>query len=261
MKKLSSIYCFTNLINNKKYIGSTIADVKKRYSQHIYNATHENCHQYNYPLYQAMRKYGIENFSFEVLFQTECEEEKIRQIEHEYIIKYSSVSPYGYNQTDNTSHPINSIEAYKKMSETKRNNAKQVAEIDENNNIIKIWRSIVDCAEELSLNEKHIAGCCRGERKTTGGKRFFWLDENNHLIIPEYNRDLYKGEKGTTQVQSTSRKVSKIDIKTLQVIETYDTLALAARENNCDSSGIAKVCRGKRKTCGGFIWKYIDTLN
>lgn len=209
--KISTIYCFTNLLNNKKYIGSTIQEPNIRYNQHIYNATHENTHQYNYPLYEAIRKYGLENFSFEILFQKECSEEEIRLIEKEYILSYNTVSPNGYNQTDNTEHPINAIESYQKMSETKREKAKRVALIDNNDNIIKIFRSIVDCAEELNENEKKIAACCRGERKTTGGKRFYWLDENNNLIVPEYKRDLYKGEAGTTQIQSTNRKVAKIN--------------------------------------------------
>lgn len=261
MIRKCSIYCFTNKINNKKYIGSTIVEPNVRYNQHIYNVKHENVHQYNYPLYQAIRKYGIENFIFEILEQKECMEQEIRQLEREYILKYNTISPNGYNQTDNTEHPINAKESYAKMSETKREKAKCVAEIDNNNQIIQIWRSVVDCAENLKLNEKHIASCCRGERKTTGGKRFYWLDENNNLIIPEYKRDFYKGAKGTTQIQSTSKKVNKIDKNTNEVLDTYDTLALAARENNCDSSGIAKVCRGIRKTCGGFKWSYYEENN
>jgi len=59
---MNTIYCFTNLINNKKYVGSTISKPNVRYNQHIYNAFHKNTHQYNYPLYQAIRKYGIINF-------------------------------------------------------------------------------------------------------------------------------------------------------------------------------------------------------
>ena len=259
MKKLCSIYCFTNQINNKKYIGSTIVEPNVRYNQHKYNASHKNTHQYNYPLYQAFRKYGIEKFTFEILEQKECEEQEIRQLERDYILRYNTISPYGYNQTENTLHPINNIKSYKKMSETKRENAKCVVEIDNTFSIIKKWRSIADCAEDLHLNEKHIAACCRGERKTTGEKRFCWIDDdNNKLIIPEYHRDSYKGEKGTTQIQSSSRKVNKIDKNTNEILNTYDTLAMAARENNCDSSAIAKVCRGIRKTCGGFKWAYYE---
>lgn len=41
------------------------------------------------------------------------------------------------------------------------------------------------------------------------------------------------------------------DIKTLEGIE-----AIAAADNNCDASGISKVCNGKRNKCGGFKWEY-----
>lgn len=255
---MNYIYCFTNLINNKKYIGSTISQPNIRYNQHIYNATHETSHQYNYPLYQAIRKYGIENFSFEIIEQKDCSEFEIRQLEQKYIIQLNTLSPNGYNQTLNTEHPINDIYSYKKMSETKREKSKKVALVDENNNIISIYRSIVDCAEALNEDEKKIGACCRGERKTTNNKKFYWLDETNNIIIPEYKRDCYKGSEGTTQIQSSSRKVAKIDSISNEILATYDTIALAARENNCDSSAISKVCRGVRKQCGGFIWKYLN---
>ena len=261
MKNKSYIYCFTNKINNKKYIGSTVSSPNKRYNQHIYNAFHPEAEKYNYPLYSAIRKYGINNFDFSILIEMECDEKDIRLIEKTFIEKFNTISPNGYNQTNETLHPSSDPIINKKISETKRNNSKQVAELDKNNSIQQIWRSVADCAEDLKLNEKHIAACCRGERKTTGEKRFCWLDENNNLIIPKYKRDNYKGEKGTTQIQSSSRKVNKINKTTHQILETYDTLALAARENNCDSSGIAKVCRGIRKTCGGFKWSYYEENN
>jgi hypothetical protein len=51
--------------------------------------------------------------------------------------------------------------------------------------------------------------------------------------------------------------VAKINKDTNEIIEIYDTIALAARENNCDNSAISKVCNGTRNSCGGFKWKYI----
>lgn len=79
------------------------------------------------------------------------------------------------------------------------------------------------------------------------------------MIIPKYNRNSYKGKIGTTQKQITNRKVAKIDIETNEILMIYDSVALASRENNCDSSAITKVCKKKRQTCGGFKWKYIET--
>jgi group I intron endonuclease len=253
-----SIYCFTNLVNGKKYIGSTITTPEHRYSQHIYNATHDNGDgKYNYPLYQALRKYGIDNFKFEVLLQQSCSEQELRELEKQYIIKFNCLSPNGYNQTLNTAHPLMDAASIKKVSETKREQAKQVAEVNQKQEILHIWRSIVDCAEETGLDETKIAAVCRGERLTTGQRVFYWLDENKHLIIPEYHRVQYKGAKGTTQIQSSSKQVAKIDLKTNEILATYPTIALAARENNCDNSAISKVCRGLRNQTGGYKWQYI----
>lgn len=259
MIKKCYIYCFTNLINGKQYIGSTIGDPQHRYNQHVYNSKHkENNPKYDYPLYQSFRKRGLENYKFEVIFEKECTEQEIREIEHDYIIKYNTLSPNGYNQTDNTVQPMMTSDIVEKVKETKRKKAKEVVEVDTNNNILNKWRSIIDCAEDLKLDEKKIASVCRGERKTTGNKIFRWLDENNDIITPEYKRDNYKGAEGTTQIQSSSRKIAKIDLQTNEILEEYSTIALAARENNCDPSCISKVCRGIRKRAGGFSWKYID---
>ena len=148
------------------------------------------------------------------------------------------------------------------MSKTKRENAKDVAEVDQENKILNIWRSIADCAEETGLNEKKIAACCRGEILTTEKRIFRWIDNNNgELIIPEYkigNAFSYKGKVGTTQKQKTNRKVMQKNLKTGEIIAIYDSIALASRETGCDNSGISKACRGNRSHCGGFKWEYVN---
>ena len=256
---LCTIYRFTNLITGKQYYGSTIVDPKIRYNQHIYNATHPENPKYNYPLYCSIRKRGLDNYKFEIIEQRDCTEREIRQIEHEYIKKYNTLCPNGYNQTSNTEHPLNDPATYAKMKETKRENAKDVVEINQEGNIINHWRSIVDCAEaNPDLDEKKIAAVCRGERLTTANRIFRWIDEDENIIEPEYKRDEYKGAEGTTQIQSSSRQVAKINLETKEIIEIYPTIALAARENNCDPSGISKVCRGLRNKAGNFGWKYIN---
>lgn len=62
--KLSGVYSITNKINGKRYIGSS-KNILYRYSTHfssLRNNTHKNKHLQN-----AVNKYGIENFSFEII--------------------------------------------------------------------------------------------------------------------------------------------------------------------------------------------------
>lgn len=91
------IYKITNNINDKCYIGQS-RDIKKRWVSHKNAPFNPNLKEYNYPLYQAIRKYGLENFSFEVL--EECQVESLNEKEDFWIKKYNSIdSSYGYNQT------------------------------------------------------------------------------------------------------------------------------------------------------------------
>ena len=76
--KISGIYKITNTITGDFYIGSS-KDVKKRW------ANHKCCNSPNMIIAKAIKKYGVENFKFEILFQglsiEEAEEkELIRKI-------------------------------------------------------------------------------------------------------------------------------------------------------------------------------------
>ena len=56
------IYKITNTINSDCYIGYTSLSLEARFKKHWYN--HKNGNTY---LYKAMRKYGFDNFSIEIL--------------------------------------------------------------------------------------------------------------------------------------------------------------------------------------------------
>ena len=84
------IYKITNLINNHCYIGQSV-DIARRWRQH------KNDYQFsNYPLYAAFRKYGLENFSFEII--EECSINELNEKEIYWIAYYDSYNK-GYNQT------------------------------------------------------------------------------------------------------------------------------------------------------------------
>jgi len=85
------IYKATNQINDKSYIGQTTKKLSKR----IYN--HQKSKR-NLPFYNAISKYGIKNFTWEVL--EKCDNQKqLNEMEFHYIKQYNTLSPNGYNLT------------------------------------------------------------------------------------------------------------------------------------------------------------------
>lgn len=89
------IYKITNKVNGKSYIGQSV-NIQKRFNAHRSAAFNLNNRLYESPLYRAIRKYGIENFDFEIL--EECNEEDLNDKEIFYINKYETHSKNGYNQ-------------------------------------------------------------------------------------------------------------------------------------------------------------------
>ena len=90
------IYKITNLVNQKSYIGQSV-NIDKRLKEHINDAFNPNRKEYDYPLSRAYRKYGVENFSKEVLCI--CSKEELNEKE-EYYIKIFNSKENGYNQQD-----------------------------------------------------------------------------------------------------------------------------------------------------------------
>ena len=89
------IYCYTNLINGKKYIGQTL-NPAQRYKSHKSVAFNPNDPEYDSIIHRAFRKYGYENFKYEVLDEAETVEE-LNGLEIYYIAHYNTQIPNGYN--------------------------------------------------------------------------------------------------------------------------------------------------------------------
>ena len=89
------IYCITNLINEKKYVGKTTYSITKRFQEHCKDSKKERCERR--PLYNAMNKYGIENFVVEELI--ECPNDELDSYEKMYIEKLQTYGHNGYNAT------------------------------------------------------------------------------------------------------------------------------------------------------------------
>ena len=81
------IYKITNKVNGKSYIGQTRYTIEFRWKQHQHKK--DNTYFHN-----AIHKYGIENFSIEIL--EKCDIEDLNSREIFYIAKYDTFVN-GYN--------------------------------------------------------------------------------------------------------------------------------------------------------------------
>jgi group I intron endonuclease len=95
---MCGIYKITNLINGKVYIGQSV-DIGARWRKHHNEPFDVNSHQYNCSLYRAIRKYGLDYFSFEII--EECKKEDLNEREKYWVSQYNSHNKnFGYNETE-----------------------------------------------------------------------------------------------------------------------------------------------------------------
>ena len=92
---MTGIYKITNLINGHAYVGQA-KDIERRWTQEKNASKNQSNPGYNYPLMKAFRKYGIENFNFEIVEECDINDLNNREI---YWIEFYDTFFNGYNQT------------------------------------------------------------------------------------------------------------------------------------------------------------------
>ena len=92
-KKPCGIYKITNIKNKKSYIGKSVEIVPKRWTEHIKTSLNIGSISRT-KIHDAMKEYGIENFTFEIL--EECPKDKLSERE-KYWIDFYETNTYGYN--------------------------------------------------------------------------------------------------------------------------------------------------------------------
>ena len=86
------IYKITNIVNNKVYIGKTLETMEKRWKEHQKDSSRFT----DRPLYRAMNKYGLENFTIEIIDEPNIDLLSERE---SYWIEYYKSYHHGYNAT------------------------------------------------------------------------------------------------------------------------------------------------------------------
>lgn len=238
------IYCIENKVNNKKYIGLS-HNIENRWKSHI-RALNCNKHINSY-LQSSWNKYGENSFDFYIIEQ--CADNVIKERERYYISLYNTLNrEYGYNQTSGGDGvkdlDFNCVEKIS-ISET----LYPVVQLDKMGNLVGEYRNCRVAAKAIKAKTENIRNCCnkRYGCKTIGG--FIWMykfDYEQNACDVNY----YKPQKCGKPVNQYT-----IDGK---FITMFRDAREAERQTGCSYKHISSVCTGKRKTCGGYIWRFAN---
>jgi group I intron endonuclease len=264
------IYKITNTVNSKCYIGVTTKEnPNERWLSHK-TAIRSNI---GCPLLQkAVKKYGEESFKFEVLII--CFNEDVFKFENDYIIKYNTMSPNGYNvaiggikgpsflgkhHSEETKQIISKkSREYNNRPEIKEQHRQRAIELNKKRNTGELLRKSEKWQNAI------LEGRIGGHSKTAEGKK----------NISEGLKEYYKKRKEDPDYKKTSNenreKMSEIRRKKYgkkvsqytkegQLIASFDSIIEAAeKEVNVSACSIGHVLNGRAKTAGGFVWKYTE---
>ena len=143
------IYCFINKLNNKKYIGQSI-HIEHRYNEHKTRHLNKTSSMYHSAFYQALRKYGFDNFDFIILDSNDnYTKEDLNKLEIYYIKKYNT-----YYNGYNMNYGGNSIYVSHKLTQEKVLQLKQ--------DIINNKLTFIDIAKKYNVESSLISQINQG---------------------------------------------------------------------------------------------------
>jgi len=261
------IYKISNNINNKVYIGETIQDNPyKRWRGHQASINSgKGC-----PLLRkAVLKHGINNFKFEVLII--CFDHDVYKYEKEYIKKYNSVVPNGYNSNEGGDPTINrtGIPHTKETIERIKNTLRQKY-IDNPNlrqeigNKVKVGMQNINLSEIIKEKQQYKRENNIPLFKNRVNSSLY--EETKDKIRDSVNKYYDTVDKETKQNRKEKHSIimSKVNGKIVSqydlnnnLIKTYHTIIQASRETKVGKCSISNCINGKTQKGGGFIWKFV----
>lgn len=141
------IYKIVNKLNGKMYIGQTIHSLECRKKRHLRALKDGN----NNHLYQAIRKYGLDNFEFSVICEV-FDKKILNELETYYIKKFDTIKN-GYNMVDGGNNNLMFIDSIKQKHKSKMQSQETRDKISKS---MKLYRARHPFTEEhrRKLSEK-----------------------------------------------------------------------------------------------------------
>ena len=279
------IYCYTNKINGKRYVGQTIQKLRKRHGQHLSGKQ---------LIDKKLKQYGVENFKLEVLHLADIY--SIDMLEKHYIICLNTIvkNGEGYNISSGGSNGNSlagktneeieefkrkiseakkgkyigenspnyrkkfSEEVKRKMSEAKKgkymgeNNYKSIPIVGVGIDNMLVYKCIRE-AKKDGFNNNAISRCCNGKQLSYKGYKWYHKEDYDKLSKEDVNIIQQRLEK-EIKSKTSIKNIVAISIKDGKIL--FFENSKQAITKGFDYSHIHKCCRGETKTHKGYMWYY-----
>lgn len=203
---------------------------------------------------KAIAKYGWDNIKHEIIFQNLSKEEACEK-EIEMIAKYhSNISENGYNVLEGGICSPPSAEARKKSSE-----------------VMKAKWQDADFRENTRTHMK-------GKKRSEKARENIAVAQKKRFENPLEREKISQRQIGKTRTEEAKKKTSETlkkhyedaenikhlieshpgkKIKCLETGEIFSSVRRASIKYSISHYSISLVCKGKRKTAGGYQWSYV----
>lgn len=215
--------------NGKRYIGITRQENPERRWGSNGCGYIDNQH-----FWRAIQKYGWDNFKHEILFDGLTEIEA-KQKEVELIAFYDLTNANnGYNISLGGDYNINVT-------------PKPVKQYTSTGIFIQEYECIKYGAIATNINKSAISMCCNNKAKLAGG--YIWQFADVELT-----------EEHIAWCNSDKRSENCIAVHRYSMsgefVQEYESMTIAALENNTSLASILLCCKGEYKTVANSIWRY-----
>ena len=250
--------------SGKQYIGITKQDVEKRWSN---GEGYKHCSYF----YNAIQKYGWDNFEHIILY-TNLSREKACEIEKSLIEELDLLNPEkGYNLKTGGRYGILTEESKKKISESLKGNKSRLGiphtdetiahmkEISAGKNPHEWTEESREKMRQYRLGKKAsketrelLSTIRMGEKNSFYGKHH---TEETRKKMSQSRKGMKLSKEHSMHIAEAKKKqVIQLSLEDERFIKEWDSVKSAMISLNIKH--IDGVCRGERKSAGGYKWVY-----
>lgn len=224
------VYLATNKINGKKYVGQTVRSLEERWKDHC-RAKDDNY------FHRAIHKYGVENFSLEVLDTAESGKE-LDEKEMFWIKKLNTLFPRGYNLKEG-----GNVSMRGRLGITNPK-SRLIYQFRLDSSMVNGYYGVGDACHRTGCNSSAIIRSLKHGTPLVMGCVWMYADEFAPERLAE-RIDSYRGKRWRSVV-------------CVETGEVFESMTEAAKRYNTYPNSISACCAGRLKTTGGYHWKYYD---